>query len=200
MADHSIGERSVYKTNTFEKTTKTEQQTRKEIAVELRNVLPKHMHHRPERPALAGRQIVRQSVDPHVNPVLFVHRNRPRHARQRSAHAQVLRAFFDRAEHRVRAARRRNLHWRSDAGVPSPDESAETRAETACISAGCVGDGNSTLPKHPVALFDQLHWVVALFAEFLTVRLVDLRGCQKGLVGSTVIAVVAGFVQIAVAF
>lgn len=73
--------------------------------MELHNILSYHVLHFIERATLAGRQIVRQRIQPHVNSVpvcdsvsSFIrtsHGNGPRHTRQRTTHAQVLRALFD---------------------------------------------------------------------------------------------------------
>ena len=73
--------------------------------MELHNILSYHVLHFIERATLAGRQVVRQRIQPHVNSVpvcdsvsSFIHTshgNGPRHTRQRTTHAQVLRALFD---------------------------------------------------------------------------------------------------------
>lgn len=67
--------------------------------------------------------------------------------------------------------------------------------ETACQ----VNRGNG-VPEHPVALLDEFHGIVALFAELLPAGvLVDLRGRQEGFVRAAVVAAVARFVEIALA-
>ena len=106
--------------------------------MELGDILPEHVQNRVKRAGLAGGEVVRQRVDPHIHAVPAVHVDRPRHAAERPAHAEILRAFFDRANHGVEAARRNDLRVRrASRRPPSRDGSAETPAEPACISGDC---------------------------------------------------------------
>lgn len=105
MTDHLRRQRLPCPSHHAPSPTQRHQQTGIIIPMELHNILSYHVLHFIERATLAGRQVVRQRIQPHVNSVpvcdsvsSFIrtsHRNGPRHTRQRTTHAQVLRALFD---------------------------------------------------------------------------------------------------------
>lgn len=78
MANHLRRQRFPFPSRQPPSPTQRHQQTRIIISMELHDIFPNHMLHFIKRTALTGRQVVRQRVQPHIDPIAVYYSLSPR--------------------------------------------------------------------------------------------------------------------------